>query len=61
MKTSKEGLVAINKSEGCKLKAYRDIKGVWTIGWGQTGEGIKEGVEWTQEQADAARDTRSGC
>ncbi|MGF6139022.1 lysozyme [Pseudomonas laurylsulfatiphila] len=28
----------------------------WTIGWGQTGEGIKEGVEWTQEQADAARD-----
>lgn len=28
----------------------------WTIGWGQTGEGIKEGLEWTQEQADAARD-----
>lgn len=28
----------------------------WTIGWGQTGEGIKEGVEWTQEQADSARD-----
>ena len=57
MKTSVEGLQAINKSEGCKLKAYQDTKGVWTIGWGQTGEGICEGLEWTQEQADAARDT----
>jgi lysozyme len=25
---------------------------VWTIGWGET-EGVKEGDEWTQDQADA--------
>ena len=24
----------IKKWEGCKLKAYKDGGGVWTIGWG---------------------------
>lgn len=26
----------------------------WTIGYGQTGDGIRQGVTWTQEQADDA-------
>ena len=74
MKTSKEGLEELQRSEACKLKAYPDplsplaiairkkqptdgLSGdPWTIGWGQTGEDVKEGVEWTQEKADAARD-----
>ena len=43
----------IKKWEGCKLKAYRCSAGVWTIGWGSTGPGIKEGVVWTQAQADS--------
>jgi lysozyme len=41
----------IKESEGCKLKAYKDCIGVVTIGWGQT-KGIKEGMVWTQNQAD---------
>lgn len=41
----------IKESEGCKLKAYKDCVGVVTIGWGQT-KGIKEGMIWTQQQAD---------
>lgn len=43
----------IKKEEGCRLKAYRDSAGIWTIGFGHT-EGVKEGNIWTQEQADAA-------
>lgn len=42
----------IKHFEGCRLKAYQDQKGVWTIGWGSTGVGIGPGVEWTQEEAD---------
>jgi lysozyme len=39
--------------ESCRLTAYRDIKGVLTIGWGHTGTEVVEGLVWTQEQADA--------
>ena len=41
----------IKESEGCKLKAYKCPAGIWTIGYGQT-KGIKEGMVWTQQQAD---------
>jgi lysozyme len=41
----------IKDSEGCKLKAYKCPAGIWTIGYGQT-KGIKEGMVWTQQQAD---------
>jgi lysozyme len=55
--TTKEILAAlIKESEGCKLKAYRCPSGVLTIGWGQTGKGIVEGLKWTQQQADSALD-----
>ena len=27
--------------------------GLWTIGWGSTGPGVKEGTRWTKEQANA--------
>lgn len=30
----------IKRFEGCKLEAYQDQKGIWTIGWGTTGPGI---------------------
>lgn len=56
MKISKEGLEEIQSSEKCKLKAYLCPAGVWTIGWGQTGKDVVEGLVWTQEKADAARD-----
>lgn len=50
-------LTLIKGFEGCRLKAYRDIVGVWTIGWGET-LGVKPGMVWTQEQADAQLERR---
>lgn len=40
--------------EGRRHKAYRCSMGVWTIGIGHTGPEVHEGLEWTDEQIDAA-------
>lgn len=40
MKTSPEGIELIKKFEGLELESYQDIAGIWTIGYGQTGNGI---------------------
>lgn len=43
--------------EGCRLVAYPDPAtggAPWTIGYGQTGPDIHEGLVWTQRQADDA-------
>ena len=42
-------------AEGCKLVAYRDTKGLWTIGYGHL---LDQSIDWTgheitQETADA--------
>lgn len=42
MQTSFDGLALIRRFEGKELKAYQDIAGVWTIGYGHT-EGFKDG------------------
>ena len=44
-------LKLIRDSEGCKLNSYKDCIGIWTLGYGQT-QGIKQGMTWTQQQAD---------
>ena len=36
MKISDKGLNLIKKFEGCRLTAYQDAVGVWTIGYGTT-------------------------
>jgi len=41
----------VKKFEGCRLKAYQDVAGIWTIGYGET-LGVKEGMIWSQETAD---------
>jgi lysozyme len=46
-------LTITKQSEGCRLTAYQDSVGVWTIGWGHTGPEVHEGLVWTQAQADA--------
>ncbi|MFT0213516.1 lysozyme [Pseudomonas sp. F1_0610] len=51
MKTSKAGIELIKRWEGCKLTAYQDSVGVWTIGYGHT-RTAKKGMTITQEQAD---------
>lgn len=47
------GLDIIKQCEGCRLDAYQDVGGVWTIGFGHTGNDVSEGMTITQEQADA--------
>jgi len=48
---SKEGIEFLKNWEKCKLKAYLDGGGVWTIGWGTTGN-VKKGMVITAEQAE---------
>ncbi|WP_445506780.1 glycoside hydrolase family protein [Niallia sp. 03190] len=51
MKTSKTGIDLIKKFEGCRLLAYKDAVGVWTIGYGHT-RNVKPGQVITQAQAE---------
>ena len=53
MEYSKQGLALTENFESCRLIAYQDIKGIWTIGWGHTGPEVVEGLVWTQDQADS--------
>lgn len=52
MKTGQAGVNLIKKYEGCRLVAYKCPAGVWTIGYGHTGN-VKQGDKITQAQADA--------
>ena len=52
MKVSPKGLALLQAFEGCKLSAYRDGGGVWTIGYGHT-RGVADGLTCLQAQADA--------
>jgi lysozyme len=47
------GLALIRRFEGCRLQAYQDSKGIWTIGYGHTGPEVTPGRVITQEQAEA--------
>ena len=57
MKTSPQGRAAIMQREGCRLRAYRDSVGIWTIGVGHTGRAtppkVRPGMTITHVQADA--------
>ena len=56
MKMSADGIALLKKLEGCRLKAYKDSVGEWTIGYGttsMTGFGkITMGMTITQDMAD---------
>lgn len=47
-----DGLDLIKSFEGCKLAAYRDIKGIITIGYGHTGADVYDGMTINQAAAD---------
>lgn len=51
MKINEAGLKLIKSFEGCRLKAYQDSVGVWTIGWGHTAN-VKAGHTITKAKAD---------
>lgn len=47
-------------AEGCRLTAYQDENGIWTIGYGHTGPEVVEGLTCTQAQAEAWLDEDLG-
>jgi lysozyme len=47
---SKAGIQLIKDFAGFRESAYKDIGGVWTIGYGTT-KGVKEGQKVTEEEA----------
>ncbi len=49
---TRQGIELIKSFEGLKLKAYKDIKGVLTIGYGHTGKDVFDGQKITLEEAD---------
>lgn len=53
MRTSAQGIQLLHERESCVLTPYRDTKGVWTDGWGNTENVIPYGPPITQEKADA--------
>lgn len=54
MNISEAGLSLIKEFEGCRLAAYQDVRGIWTIGVGHTGPEVVAGLVWTTGQATAA-------
>lgn len=56
MEYSKTGLALTERFEGCRLVAYQDVTGVWTIGYGHTFQ-VKPGMTCTQAEADAWLET----
>lgn len=60
MRPSPKCFALIKEYEGCRLDAYQDQAGVWTVGYGQTGPGIVEGTHVSQGVAEAMlKDTLS--
>lgn len=52
MKFNDAGLLILKLFESCKLTAYQDQKGIWTIGYGCTHH-IRPNETITQEEADS--------
>lgn len=52
MNPSPACVALVKVSEGCRLTAYRDSVGVWTIGYGHT-RGVRQGQTITQDEAEA--------
>lgn len=53
MRISDDGIELIKSFEDCKLEAYQDSVGVWTLGVGHTGPDVFRGRTITQKEADA--------
>lgn len=49
---NQKGLNLLKQFEGCRLQSYKDIGGIWTIGYGETGPTITGGMFINLEQAE---------
>jgi lysozyme len=52
MQLSNKGHDILKYFEGCRLTAYQDSVGVWTIGYGHT-KGVHSGMQITQAEAES--------
>lgn len=52
MKLSDRGLSLLKGFEGLRLRAYRDVGGVVTAGYGHVGDGLVEGQVYSPAQAE---------
>lgn len=61
LRTNLSGKNLIKSFESCRLNAYKDVTGTWTIGWGHTasvdGKQIVSGMTITQAKADSLFDS----
>lgn len=53
-----EGIALIKKYEGYSNSAYKCPAGKWTISYGLTGQDIRQGTIWTDEQCQRRFDAR---
>lgn len=53
MKTSQNGIDLIKRFEGLELESYRDIAGIWTIGYGHTGPEVGIDQHISEQEAEA--------
>ena len=53
LRTSALGVALIKQFEGLRTGAYLDAAGIWTIGYGHTGEEVRSGLRIDAAQADA--------
>lgn len=54
MRVSDDGIARLTAREGKRNKAYKDTKGIFTIGVGHTGPEVHEFLAWTDGQVAAA-------
>ncbi len=52
MKINQAGIDLIKHFEGCRLEAYKDVGGIWTVGFGHCGPDVHEGMVINQAAAD---------
>ncbi|VAV99518.1 Phage lysin  len=53
MKISERGINLLKSFEGLELEAYQDIAGIWTIGYGHTGDDVEPGMRISEREAEA--------
>lgn len=56
MQPSQKCIDLVKSFEGCKLEAYQDLGGVWTIGYGHTGTDVYRGIVIDQARAEQLLD-----
>ena len=52
MRINQEGIDLIRGFEGLELAAYQDIAGIWTIGYGHTGDDVRPGKKISEGEAN---------